>query len=106
MEDKKVVSEYSTAITIKDPALEPYYIIKDSYCFTVHQNSMSNPNYTDDGVSKSYIKTLGHYVTLGAALKSITVEKMHFKKEYNSIKEFIKEYEQVQTTINKILDIC
>jgi hypothetical protein len=111
MENEEFLEEkedYSTNITIKDPLLEPFFVIKDRYCYTLHMKTKTNPNYTADGTSKEVVKTIGHYADLAHCLKRIANDKVQFKKEYNSIKEYLKEYnkinEDVKTFMKSFLD--
>lgn len=89
--------DYSTNITIKDPLIEPFFVIKDRYCYTLHMVTKTNPKYTVDGTSKEVVKTLGHYPDLVHCLKRIANDKVQFKKEYKSIKEYINEYNKIKT---------
>jgi hypothetical protein len=105
LEDKE---DYSTNITIKDPLIEPFFVIKDRYCFTLHMKTKTNPKYTVDGTSKDVIKTVGHFADLTSCLKRIAKEKVHFKKEYNSVMDYINEYnkisEEVKTYMKNIIN--
>lgn len=87
--------EYFTNITIKDPAIEPFFVIKDRYCYTLHMKTKTNPKYTVDGTSKETIKTIGHFADLPSCLKRIANDKVQFKPEYNSIKAYINEYKKI-----------
>jgi len=88
--------DYSTNITIRDPLLEPYFIIKDKYCYTLHVKTKTNPKYTVDGTSKETIKSVGHFANIVSCLKRIARDKVHFKKEYNSIQEYINEFNRIK----------
>lgn len=90
---------YSTNITIKDPLLEPFYVVKDSYCYTLHMKTKTNPKYTVDGTSKDIVKTIGHFTDLASCLKRIAKEKVHFKREYNSVMEYVNEYNRINDEV-------
>jgi hypothetical protein len=99
MENEEFLEEkedYSTNITITDPLLEPFFVVKDRYCYTLHMKTKTNPNYTVDGTSKDVIKTIGHFPDLPHCLKRIASNKVQFKKEYTSIREYINEYKKIQ----------
>jgi hypothetical protein len=43
---------------IKDPAIEPYYIQLDDYCYIAQKSTYSEAGH-------EYQNTIGHYTTLG-----------------------------------------
>ena len=88
--------DYSTSITIRDPLLEPYFIVKDRYCYALQVKTKTNPKYTVDGTSKESIKNVGYFANMVSCLKRIASDKVHFKKEYNSIKEYINEFNKIK----------
>lgn len=90
---------------IKDPALEPFHISKDQYCYTVVETITPEAKNLEEGSKgKVYEKPLGHYGNLTAALKKIVKAKVELKEEYNSILEYIAEYDQQTKTINKLFN--
>jgi hypothetical protein len=95
--------DYSTNIVITDPLLEPFFVVKDSHCYTLHMKTKTNPNYTVDGTSKETVKTMGHFADLPHCLKKITAHKVHFKKEYSTIKEYINEYNKIKQDTENFL---
>ena len=99
--------------TIKDPALEPYYVSKDQYCFTVIETitpddkNIGRFKKEDKGnQGKNYEKPVAHYSTFADALKRIAKEKVSLKSEYDSIQSYVNEWtnqlEQLKEVINKI----
>ena len=96
-------NEYSEVITISDPLIEPFFITKDRYCYTVNLKTKTNPKYTEKGDSKEIIKSIGHYSSLAHALKVIGKDKVQFKKEYNNINEYIDEFKRVNEEVYKFL---
>ena len=79
---------------IKDPALEPFHISRDQHCYTVVETITPEAKNLDKGSKgKAYEKPLGHYGNLTAALKKIVKAKVELKEEYNSILEYIAEYD-------------
>ena len=56
---------------IKDPAIEPFHISKDQYCYTVVQTVTPDPSNLEKGSEgKNYEKPIGHYSNLSHALKN------------------------------------
>lgn len=83
---------------IKDPILEPYFIQLDDYCYTVQKIITA----VESG--KEYQQTLGFYNTLGGCLKAIAKNETG-SKSYKSLKEYIEEYNQIVTRLEKMLVI-
>ena len=96
----RVKGSKSTTI-IKDPSLEPYFLFKDKYCYTVMDHSVTeNKGGNKEGFTQSY----GYYSTLPHALKKIASLKIDEpQKEYTSIKEYINEYRKLKLEIDKML---
>ena len=88
MEEIKEVEVSSTTIT--DPLLEPFFISRDNYCFTVYENVQPA-----DQAGKPYLRAIGHYNNVGSCLESIIRQKMHNKKTYTTLTEYINEYKKI-----------
>jgi hypothetical protein len=95
---------------IKDPEIEPFFISKDAYCYTVMEvitpdkknlGRFGNKGNKNEG--KNYEKSIGHYSTFSSALRGIAKHKVDFKKEYNSIRSYIKEFEYQKDEMSKLL---
>ena len=95
--------ELSNSITIRDPFLEPFYIMKDTYCYTIMEDATPDQRYTDS--TKKLQKTLGYYSSFGACLKRIAGLKTSNKKEYATIMEYLAEFKAVETQINKLVNL-
>jgi len=90
---------------IKDPALEPFHISKDQYCYTVVETVIPDSKNLEKGSKgKAYEKPLGHFGDLKTALAKIIKLKVELKEEYNSISNYIAEYDQQKETINKLFN--
>ena len=96
---------------IKDPVLEPFYISKDQYCYTVmevitpeEKNLGRFGNKGNKNEGKDYEKPLGHYVNLAHALKKIAKSKLDVKLEYNSIKEYIDTWNKEKLAMDELLN--
>jgi hypothetical protein len=83
---------------IKDPLLAPYYIQLDDYCFGVHKA------ITAEESGKEYHQTLGFYKNLSSALSAIAKDEV-MGKNYDSIKNFIEEYNNIINRISNIITL-
>ena len=90
---------------IKDPAIEPFFISKDQYCYTVYENVTPDPDNLEKGVKgKEYQKAVGHYGRLGHALNKIAKSKVDLKEEYDSIVSYIREFEKQNKSMEELLN--
>jgi len=80
----------ASSTTITDPLLEPFFISRDNYCFTVYENVQPI-----EITGKPYLRAIGHYNNVGSCLESIIKQKMHNKKTYVSLREYIDEYKKI-----------
>jgi len=80
---------------IKDPALEPYYIQLDDYCYIAQKAT-----YSDTG--NEYQSTIGHYGTLSSCIEAIARDdaKSH---NYNSIREFVERFETTAAKLKTLV---
>lgn len=106
---------FKTATLIKDPAIEPYFIAKDSNSFTLWEacttNEDSKPKrgrkkvITDENRDKITYKSHGYYTQLENCLNGIAKLKINHTKNYNTIKEYIGEYKRVKDELNQIINV-
>jgi len=102
----KEKEEFSSLTIIRDPKIEPYFIGKDAYCYTVYQTITPDTKYTENNKpGKDYTKALGHFSSFGHCLKSIARNKVNDKKSYESIKEYITMFQEVQEEINSLINL-
>lgn len=96
---------------IKDPAINPFFISKDQYCYTVMEvitpdkknlGRFGNKGNKNEG--KDYEKSIGHYNSLSSALRKISKEKIDNTRDYDSIKSYIEEYELIKQQTEKLLN--
>ena len=87
MERKK--RERKKVSIINDPMIAPYYISKDEYNYTIYESVIN---------AKSIDKMVGHYTSLSEL-------QLNLKPQYNSIQEYIKEYNEKYNKLNQILNI-
>ena len=98
----------SSITVIKDPAIEPYFIGKDTNSYTVYETVYPGTNNKGRGRktrSKEAIKTLSFHSSIGAALNSIAKLKVEKRPMFNTIKEYITAWEQVRDEINQMVNI-
>jgi hypothetical protein len=90
--------------TITDPLLEPFFITKDEYSYTVKQNVTSDvSHFRSKGKSKTYEKSLYYFTNLGQALNKIANLQADLK-DIDSLKEYINQYTQISNNIKKYTD--
>ena len=58
--------QLSSITLIKDKVMEPYFIGKDHYCYTIYENVESS-----ESPGKTYLKQWGHFTNLSSCLKGI-----------------------------------
>ena len=91
--------------TVNDPLLHPYFLTKDEYGFTVKENVEPNSgHFRTQGGGKVYEKSLYHFPTFEMALKRIAVLKLSQKENYNSLQEYLEEYNLISNQIKKYTD--
>lgn len=83
---------------IKDPALEPYFIQLDDYCYAVQEIIVAQES------GKEYQNTLGFYSDFGSCLKAIAKSKVK-KSSYESVKEFLEEYNKIIKRLESITEL-
>jgi bifunctional DNA-binding transcriptional regulator/antitoxin component of YhaV-PrlF toxin-antitoxin module len=95
---------------ITDPLLEPYFIGKDSHCYTVYESVA--PKKTRKGKTlkegddvKIYEKPQGHYNSFGSALEKIAKEQLINNQEhYESIQEYISKWDELRNKLKTLLN--
>ena len=89
---------------ITDPLLEPFFISKDEYSYTIKQNVTSDSShFRSKGKSKTYEKSLYYYSTFAAALNKIAELKTE-DKNYNNIQEYLENYKQISNQVKNYTD--
>ena len=98
----------SNLCTIKDPSMEPFYIVKDSTNFTVMETSTSTRGFAGKkATGKETEKVVGYYTSFKNALNRISKEKFYSNQgQYDSIQEYINTWnvvkEGLETMLNKV----
>lgn len=90
--------------TITDPLLDPFFITKDEYSYTVKQNVTSDAShFRAKGKAKTYEKSLYYYPTIEAALMRIS-ELQANNKDYHQLSEYIENYKQITLNLKQYVD--
>ena len=94
--------------TIKDPTMEPFFIVKDATNFTVMERTTSTRGFAGKkATGKEVEKVVAYYTSFKNALNKISKEKFYENKaDYSSIKEYIDSWKEVkeglETLLNKV----
>jgi predicted DNA-binding ArsR family transcriptional regulator len=106
MTKEKEPSLLSSTTIIRDPKIEPFFISKDAYCYTIYKTVTPDIRYTEGNKpGKDYLKALGHYSNFGSCLKALAKEKIDDNKSYNSIHDYIDSFKKVEEEIKTLLNI-
>tara|TARA_R110000868_G_scaffold35830_1_gene127959 strand:+ start:715 stop:1065 length:351 start_codon:yes stop_codon:yes gene_type:complete len=96
----------SAYLIIKDKLMEPYYIQKDHYNFTVIEKVTPTKGFAGkEAKGKELERPIGYYTSFRNALNKISKEKFQTHTgDYNSIKEYIDEWDIVKNGIDSLLN--
>ena len=90
--------------TITDPILEPFFITKDKYSYTIKEKVTSNKDhFRSKGKNKTYEKSLFYYPNFSQAVQKIADLKST-TKDFSDINEFLKEYKIISNQIKEYTD--
>lgn len=84
---------------ITDPLMEPFFVSKDSHCYTVVETVESKGKS-----KKEYEKAIGHYSSLEGAIGKIVEAKMSLKLEYTSLQEYLTEYKTQKELLKQLIN--
>ena len=93
--------------TIKDPSLKPYYIGRDSHCYTVYEiiTPSGERLRTEDSKGDDYEKPVAHYSHFGSALNKIAECQLHSGKEnYSSVKEYLDRWDELKSKLEILIN--
>jgi len=89
---------------ITDPLLEPFFITKDEYSYTVKQNITSDSShFRSKGKSKTYEKSLYYYPNFGDAINKIAKLKADLD-DFDDLNKYIENYKEISNQIKKYTD--
>ena len=96
----------SNYCTIKDPLMEPFYIVKDSSNFTVMEMKIAEKGFRGAEASgKERENVIGYYTSFKNALNRIAKEKFYVNQnDYSSIKEYIATWNAVKEGMESMLN--
>ena len=103
---KSESDKFTTQCIIRDPLIEPFYIQKDNYNWTVIQKTTSTRGFGGKKIApKEVEKTIGHYSSFKNALNCVAKHKFYENdKEFTSIKSYINSWEKVKMGIETLLN--
>jgi hypothetical protein len=89
---------------IRDPLLEPFFLTRDEYSFTIKQVIESDSDhFRSKGKSKTYEKSLYYFSDFGRAINKIAELRSNLE-DYNSLKEYIDNYQTISNQIKNYTD--
>ena len=104
MPEIKVPNKRKSIQTIRDSRLDPYFITKDEYSYTIKQTVTSDAgHFRSKGKSKTYEKSLYYVSNMGQALNKIA-QLQADGDDYNNLDDFIAEYKDVAEKIKSYTD--
>ncbi len=91
---------------ITDPKMDPYYIGKDSHCYTVYEVVTPQAKYLEKGSEgKDYEKPVAHFSNFSKALEKVMKEKLNSKNDhYTSVKSYLEEWEKINNELSELLN--
>ena len=96
----------SNYCVIKDPLMEPYYVQKDRYTYTVIEKSISTRGFAGKkATGKEVEKAIGYYSNFANALYKISKLKFYkIEGEYNSIQEYMESWNELKNGLKSLLN--
>lgn len=89
---------------ITDPLLDPFFITKDEYSYTVKQNVESDAShFRSNGKSKTYEKSLYYFSNFSDALNKIANLKSE-QEDFDSLDKYIENYKSISNQIKNYTD--
>jgi hypothetical protein len=84
---------------ITDPLLEPYFVTRDEYSYTVKQNVTSDSShFRSKGKSKTYEKSLYYFPKFEDAINKIA-ELKSSGDDFNSLNNYLENYKEIRNQI-------
>jgi len=86
--------------------MDPYYIGRDSHCYTVYEVVTPQAKYLEKGSEgKDYEKPVAHYSNFSNALEKVMKEKLNSKDEhYTSVRAYMEEWNKIKNELSEILN--
>jgi hypothetical protein len=92
---------------IKDPSLEPYYIGRDSHCYTVYEviTPDSDRLRSEGSKGEDYEKPVAHYSKFGSALNKVAECQLHNSKEnFDSVSKYLDRWDELSLKLEKLIN--
>ena len=110
---KEEIEEISSSTVIKDPIIEPYYIEKDSHCYTIYKDFQaqelkegekrrgrkSTKEKVEDEAPKTYTKSYGHFTNFGNCLSRLSIILADEKGSYSSLQDYITQFQTIEKNL-------
>jgi len=90
---------------INDEKIKPFHIVKDQHTYTLFEKSRVTRGFAGKEASNKEVENVvGYYSSFKSCLKKIAKEKfMRKHKSYNSVKEYIDEWRNVEKGLETLL---
>lgn len=99
------MSRKSSITIISDSLLEPYFISKDDYCFTVNERIIPDgKHFRSKKGGKEYHKAQGYYPSLKQALYKIVQEKIYIGGDIKSLENLIEKLLTIKKEIKNYIN--
>ena len=86
--------------TITDKLIEPFFITKDEYCYTLIEKVAPNKKHFRSK-GKGYQKVRGYFASIPSALGKILELKTHTNEEFDSLEKYINEFRTISRDLNE-----
>jgi hypothetical protein len=110
---KEEIEESSSSTVIKDALIAPYFIEKDSHCYTIckefvaqelkegekRRGRKSTKEKVENEEPKVYYKTYGHFTNFGNCLSKLSVMLADEKGSYSSLQEYITQFQTIEKNL-------
>jgi len=88
--------------------LDPFYIARDNFSYVLMERYLTDPQHfrSKTNIPTKSERIIGYYSNLTSALKSLAKEKLYKrKKKYDSLQEYIDEWEKVTKEFEENINI-
>jgi hypothetical protein len=89
-------------IIIRDPLLEPFFIVQTDLDFALMETVTPKVKYTETG-GKPYVKTRSYHPTIRSIMVRIVRIQNQGKEKYESLREYIEEKEELNKKIEELI---
>ena len=86
--------------TITDKLIEPFFLTKDEYCYTLIEKVAPNKKHFRSK-GKGYQKVREYFASIPSALGKILELKTHTNEEFDSLEKYINEFRTISKDLSK-----